>query len=229
MAVARKDDIKAAYRGLGKAHGFYDGMMLGTTVLGRMVLKLVWQMKREEALEYQAEAFAPIPGHFKGKLLEVPVGTGVLSIPVWKDLLEADITCLDYSEKMLDAAKERAKEMGVSHLHFLQGDVGALPFADETFAAVVSLNGFHAFPDKEAAYRETFRVLKRGGIFTGCFYVKGNNLHTDKVISGIYVKKGFFTEPFETMESLQERLSGMYEQVQLSKVQSIAVFHCQKG
>ncbi len=30
---------------------------------------------------------------------------------------------------------------------------------------MLSLNGFHAFPDKEAAYRETYRVLKKGGTF----------------------------------------------------------------
>ena len=52
---------------------------------------------------------------------------------------------------------------------FRQGDVGALPYADGIFDIVLSLNGFHAFPDKEAAYRELFRVLRP----SGCFYVKG--------------------------------------------------------
>ncbi len=67
-------------------------MMLGTTVLGRMVLRMVWRMNREDALEYQARAFEPIPAEFEGKLLEVPVGTGVLSMPMWKTLPGADIT-----------------------------------------------------------------------------------------------------------------------------------------
>ena len=120
-------------------------------------------MTPEEALEYQARAFEAIPLDFKGSLLEVPVGTGVLSMPVWKTLPDANITCLDYSEKMMAAAERRAEEMGIKNIAFQQGDVGSLPYGDETFDAVVSLNGFHAFPDKEAAYRETFRVLKPGG------------------------------------------------------------------
>ena len=36
-------------------------------------------------------------------------------------------------------------------------------YEDDTFDIVLSLNGFHAFPDKEAAYREVFRVLRPGG------------------------------------------------------------------
>lgn len=72
--------------------------------------------------------------------------------------------------------------MRITNISFEQGDVAALPFPDETFDAVVSLNGFHAFPDKEAAYRELDRVLKPDGIFTGCFYAKQANRHTDKII-----------------------------------------------
>ena len=63
--------------------------------------------------------------------------------------------------------------MGLKNVTFQQGDVSALPYADGSFDAVLSLNGFHAFPDKEAAYRETCRVLKPGGTFCGCFYVEG--------------------------------------------------------
>ena len=226
--MTRKDEIKSAYKNLGKVYKGYDGMMTGTTVMGRFILKGVWRMTPEEALEYQARAFEAIPLDFKGSLLEVPVGTGVLSMPVWKTLPDAKITCLDYSEKMMAAAEYRAEEMGIKNITFQQGDVGSLPYGDETFDAVVSLNGFHAFPDKEAAYRETFRVLKPGGIFCGCFYVKGSNLHTDKRIRQFYIKAGFFSEPFETVESLRERLSGMYREANVTNVQSIAVFQCRK-
>ena len=51
---------------------------------------------------------------------------------------------------------------------------------DGSFDAVLSLNGFHAFLDKEAAYRETFRVLRPGGTFCGCFYVKGEHPRTEQ-------------------------------------------------
>lgn len=226
--MSRKDEIKSAYRSLGATHSFYDGMMLGTTRIGRLMLKHVWRMTRDDALEYQARALEPIPTGFAGKLLEVPVGTGVLSMPVWATLPGANITCLDYSEKMMEAAQNRARNTGIKNVKFLQGDVGALPFEDESFDIVISLNGFHAFPDKEAAYRETFRILKKGGIFTGCFYVEGSCAKTDKMIRRFYIKSGFFTPPFETVESLQTRLSGMYSEAKVQNVQAIATFRCVK-
>ena len=224
----RKEEIKTAYRELGRANSLYDGMMLGTTRIGRFILKHVWNMTIEDAMEYQAAAFEPIPSDFSGKLLEVPVGTGVLSMPVWKRLPNADITCLDYSEKMMESAQERANKLGITNITFQQGDVGALPYEDESFDALVSLNGFHAFPDKQAAYDETWRVLKPGGLFTGCFYVTGRNLKTDRMIRRFYIKFGFFTEPFETISSLRDRLSRMYSSVEVNNVESIAVFHCTK-
>jgi len=224
----RKEEIKTAYRELGRANSLYDGMMLGTTRIGRFILKHVWNMTIEDAMEYQAAAFEPIPSDFSGKLLEVPVGTGVLSMPVWKRLPSADITCLDYSEKMMESAQERANKLGITNITFQQGDVGALPYEDESFDALVSLNGFHAFPDKQAAYDETWRVLKPGGLFTGCFYVTGRNFKTDRIIRSFYIKFGFFTEPFETIDSLRDRLSRMYSSVEVNNVESIAVFHCTK-
>lgn len=228
MSNDRKNEIKSAYKSLGKAHSFYDGIMTGSNAVGRLVDKAVWNMTQEEVLEYQSEAFAAIPSDFYGKLLEVPVGTGVLSMPVFKTLPDADITCLDYSEKMMESARKRAEEMQIKNITFLQGDVGHLPFEDETFDAVVSLNGFHAFPDKEAAYAETLRVLKKGGTFCGCFYIEQANAHTDKLIKSFYVKKGFFTPPFETVYSLKERLENMYSAVTVGNVQSIAYFQCVK-
>ncbi|MBQ9330693.1 MAG: methyltransferase domain-containing protein [Oscillibacter sp.] len=226
--MERREEIRQAYGSVGAAHGFYDGMMSGSTRLGRWVQRHVWRMDPEDAMAYQTGALAAIPAGFSGRLLEVPVGTGVLSMPVFRTLPEAEIVCLDYSEKMMDAARRRAAALGVGNVTFCQGDVGQLPFPDESFDIVVSLNGFHAFPDKERAYRETWRVLRRGGRFCGCFYVEGGNAHTDRCIRRLYVPAGFFTPPFETEESLRTRLAAQYRQAEVGRVQGIAYFQCVK-
>ncbi len=186
-------------------------------------------MDKRKNDHYLELALSGIPKGFPGRILEVPVGTGVLSMPVYETLPNADITCLDYSSDMMERAKRQAEKRQIQNVQFVQGDVGNLPFEDSSFDLVLSLNGFHAFPDKEAAYREIFRILKQGGIFCGCFYVKGENRRTDWFIEKIYTPKGYFTPPYETAESLQRRLEVMYRKVQIRTVESMAAFRCRKG
>ena len=224
----RKENIRNAYRLTG-SNNFYDGMITCSTVSGKAVCRLVWDMGKEECGEYLNKAFTGVPEDFAGKLLEVPVGTGILTMPLYQTLPRADITCLDYSPDMMGQAREKAERMGLQNVQFRQGDVGALPYEDSSFDIVLSLNGFHAFPDKEAAYRETFRVLKPGGTFCGCFYVSGECRRTDRLIKKVYEPMKFFTPPYETVQSLKVRLEGMYADVQLGNVKSIAWFVCRKA
>ena len=226
--MTRKDQIRNAYRTTGGQASFYDGMMTYSTWLGKAICRVVWNMDGEKNAAYLEKALSGIPEDFSGKLLEVPVGTGVLTMPVWQSLPQAEITCLDYSSDMMASAQEKAKRLGIANVAFTQGDVGALPFADESFDIVLSLNGFHAFPDKEAAYRETYRVLKKGGTFCGCFYIKDECGRTDWFIRHLYQPKGFFTAPYETQSSLRERLSRMYQNAEVSAVEGIGCFRCGK-
>ena len=223
----RKENIRNAYRLTG-SNNFYDGMITCSTVSGKAVCRLVWDMGKEECGEYLNKAFTGVPEDFAGKLLEVPVGTGILTMPLYQTLPRADITCLDYSPDMMGQAREKAERMGLQNVQFRQGDVGALPYEDSSFDIVLSLNGFHAFPDKEAAYRETFRVLKPGGTFCGCFYVADEHKRTDWFVRHIYEKAGFFTPPYETVSSLKKRLEQMYTAVTLENVKGIAWFVCRK-
>ena len=227
--MSRKTEIQNAYKYLGKEATFYDGMITCSTILGKAVCKVVWNMGTEENTRYLELAMAGIPEPFNGKMLEVPVGTGVLTMPVYRTLSNADITCLDYSADMMASAQRRAERMGLDNVQFRQGDVGALPFEDDSFDLVLSLNGFHAFPDKESAYQEVFRVLKPGGIFCGCFYIKGENKRTDWLIEKLYTPKGFFTPPYETADSLKRKLESMYESVTVSTVEAMGCFTCVKG
>ena len=226
--MTRHDEIRESYRQLGGFASAYDGIITRSTLLGKIMDTLVWGLDEAGSAKWVNDALSPIPEDFSGKLLEVPVGTGVLTMPVYRDLPGAEITCLDYSPDMMAAAQERAKKAGIANVRFVQGDVGALPFEDESFDIVLSLNGFHAFPDKEAAYRETFRVLKKSGTFCGCFYIRGGCRRTDWFIKHLYQPKGFFTPPFEIKQSLRTRLSGLYKEAEVTTVEGIACFCCRK-
>ena len=226
--MTRKDEISLAYKKLGKEGTFYDGMITCSTFSGRLVSKVVWDINRALNREYLERVLSAIPDDFKGNLLEVPIGTGVLTLPLYAHLPRAKITCLDYSEAMLTKARNRATGMGLDSIRFLQGDVGSLVFEDESFDIVLSLNGFHAFPEKDTAYEQTFRVLKKGGVFCGCFYVKDECARTDWWITKVYGPKGFFTPPYETKASLEKRLGNLYTTVEVEVVKSIACFRCIK-
>lgn len=226
--MERKETIRNAYRLTG-SNDFYDGMITCSTLPGKAVCRLVWGMNKAECDDYLARALSGIPEDFSGKLLEVPVGTGILTMPVYQTLPRAEITCLDYSPDMMAQAREKAERLRLKNVAFEQGDVGALPYGDGSFDIVLSLNGFHAFPDKEAAYRETFRVLKPGGTFCGCFYVKGKYPRTDWFIRHVYEPAKFFTPPYETVTSLQARLNSLYETAKAGSLKGIAWFVCRKG
>ena len=226
--TSRHDEIRQSYRELGELGNLYDGIITRSTNIGKVMDSLIWGLDRELSARWIEDALTPIPSDFSGKLLEVPVGTGVLTMPLYASLSKAGVTCLDYSADMMDNAKKRAAAMKLSRTACVQGDVGALPFEDESFDIVLSLNGFHAFPDKDAAFRETCRVLRKGGLFCGCFYIAGEFRRTDWFVKYMYVPKGFFTPPFETRESLEARLRSLYSEVDVHTVRAEGIFRCVK-
>lgn len=99
---------------------------------------------------------------------------------------------------------------------------------DGTFDIVVSMNGFHAFPDKPKAFQETWRVLKPGGDFIACFYIQGKSGRTDWLVKNILAKNGWFTPPFQTEQELRAVLQQLYREVDLHVDGSMVYFHCVK-
>jgi len=225
----RKKQIQDSYKNLGGDFaGFYDGLVSYSTLSGKIANKIMWGFDEFTTSQWLNSALSGIPENFSGKLLEVPVGTGVLTMPLYQTLPHAEITCLDYSADMMANAQKRAGFMNIKNIDFRQGDVGALPFPDESFDIVLSLNGFHAFPDKEKAFSETYRVLKKGGIFCGCFYIQGEKKRTDFAVKHLLVPNKSFTPPFETSDSLKERLGNMYRAVKFRTVYAEGIFKCKK-
>lgn len=215
------DKIQDAYE---SSKNIYDGVLTQGNFFSRMYIKLFWSGTDDN--EIARKVLSYIPDDFSGKLLDVPVGTAVFTQRKWSSLKNAHITCLDYSTDMLEQAKRRLD--GQAHINFIQGDVGNLQMDDESFDIVLSMNGFHAFPDKQKAFRETCRVLKSGGDFIACFYIRGKSKKTDWLVKNILAKKGWFTPPFQTEEELKNTLQKMYKEVELHVDGSMAYFHCVK-
>ncbi len=69
---------------------------------------------------------------------------------------------------------------------------------------------------------------KKGGVFCGCFCIRGRCWRTDRMIGHLYVPRGFFTPPFETRGSLRARFSGMYASAAVENVGGIGRFRCVK-
>lgn len=215
------DKIQDAYE---SSKNIYDGVLTQGNFFNRMYIKLFWSGTDDN--EIARKVLSYIPDDFSGKLLDVPVGTAVFTQRKWSSLKNAHITCLDYSTDMLEQAKRRLD--GQAHINFIQGDVGNLQMDDESFDIVLSMNGFHAFPDKQKAFSETCRVLKSGGDFIACFYIRGKSKRTDWLVKNILAKKGWFTPPFQTEEELKNTLQKMYKEVELHIDGSMAYFHCVK-
>lgn len=215
------DKIQDAYE---SSKNIYDGVLTQGNFFSRMYIKLFWSGTDDN--EIARKVLSYIPDDFSGKLLDVPVGTAVFTQRKWSSLKNANITCLDYSTDMLEQAKRRLD--GKAHINFIQGDVGNLQMDDESFDIVLSMNGFHAFPDKQKAFSETCRVLKSGGDFIACFYIKGKSKKTDWLVKNILAKKGWFTPPFQTEKELKNTLQKMYKEVELHVDGSMAYFHCVK-
>ncbi len=197
------DKIQSSYK---STKNIYDVIITHKTWWSKLYRNIVWKGGDNNVIA--EKLLNKIPNDFSGKILDVPVGTGVFTHEKYSKMKKADITCLDYSEDMLNLARER---ISGKNIKLVQGDVGNLQFHDETFDIVLSMNGFHVFPDKDRAFSEVTRVLKKDGILLSSFYVEGKGKLADFVVKKILAKKGFFTLPFDSEESIRRRLSKDFE------------------
>ncbi len=99
-----------------------------------------------------------------GRVLDVACGSGEPSISIAALLrTKGQVVGIDTSEGPLEVARERARQRGLKNVEYLQADVHALPFADQSFDRVTSRLGLMFFSELRKALSEMHRVLKPGG------------------------------------------------------------------
>lgn len=103
--------------------------------------------------------------YFKPNMNVVEIGCGTGSTSITHAPHVKQIIATDISGKMLEIAKQNAKEAGVSNVEFRKSSVEQLELPDGSQDVVLGLSILHLLEDKDAAIAKTRRLLKPDGLF----------------------------------------------------------------
>jgi SAM-dependent methyltransferase len=120
----------------------------------------VWDASRAVG-EWLVDALDPQPGE---TVLELAAGVGDTGFAAARRLgTEGTLISTDFSAAMVDAARRRAKELGVSNAEFRTLDAERMDLDGGSVDGVLCRWGYMLMADPAAALAETRRVLADGG------------------------------------------------------------------
>lgn len=128
-----------------------------------------------------------------GRVLDIASGDGVMG-----ELLsrQADvIDCIDVSEKVVAAGRERTADLGNVHFHI--GDMHDLPFDAGRFDTVLMMHALTYSRHPETALKETSRVLASGGRVVGA--TLSRHRHSNQVRDYGHANSGFTPQQLEKL------------------------------
>lgn len=113
------------------------------------------------------------------KVLDVAIGTGDLSWAILKKKRAKQVTGVDISTEMLAIGKQKFPDAPID---WLEVSVLDMPFADNSFDAVVCAYGVRNFSDLNKGLQEMYRVLKPNGQLRILEFAMPQN----KLVRGVY-------------------------------------------
>ena len=112
---------------------------------------------------YGLQLYAAVAGaaNLTGQdVLEVGCGRGGGAAFVFERFGPRSVTGLDLAHRAIDGCRRRYGRAGLT---FVAGDAEQLPFADDAFDVVLSVESSHCYADPSRFWREAHRVLRPGG------------------------------------------------------------------
>jgi ubiquinone/menaquinone biosynthesis C-methylase UbiE len=97
------------------------------------------------------------------RVLDIGCGTGRTTSDAARAASEGSALGVDLSARMLERAREHAREQGLTNVAYEQTDAQVHPFAQGAFDVALSRCGSMFFNDHTAAFRNIGRALPSGG------------------------------------------------------------------
>ena len=97
------------------------------------------------------------------RVLDLAGGTGDVAALAAPLVAEGSVVLADINRSMMDAGRDRLLDKGHAHIAFAQADAALLPFAENSFDAILVAFGVRNFASTGDALREMLRVLRDGG------------------------------------------------------------------
>ncbi|MFY9631907.1 MAG: ubiquinone/menaquinone biosynthesis methyltransferase [Candidatus Cybelea sp.] len=114
----------------------------------------------------------PAPG---AQILDLCCGTGDLVFGLLRSRPKLEVTGIDFCGPMLERARARAAKEARGEARFVEGDVMAMPFDDESFDGATMGFSLRNVVDVDATLREILRVLRPGARFVNLDVSKAPN------------------------------------------------------
>jgi len=191
-------DIYSVYPA-GDSPGAYDSIGASTiydkVACNRFYNRIMWGYSVKE---YAALCKDRLDSSSKGWVLDIACGALAFTAEIYANLPNRPVVFLDQSMKLLRKGKSRIEKLKGSiskNMFFLHADALQLPFNDNVFNTVISLNLLHCIDDVNTSLKEIKRVLTAGGNSAITTLVKGNrwsNRYLDMLDgSGALISRSF--------------------------------------
>ena len=204
----------------------YDSIIMNSNFKGHLYNKFIFGLDDKKIDILINKIFESLKENDKRKILDVSIETGVLNIPIYKSIKNLKVIALDDGLPNTEIAKKRCENLNAKNISFVEGNAYNLPFKDETFSCVISINGFNTFINKPKAFNEIYRVLKPGGTFIGSFYIRDENSLRD--FFRIFASKKILKKYYYSTSDVIEKYTKKYDIEEIGNVGSIIYFTMKK-
>ena len=122
-----------------------------------------------------------------GQVLDIGCGGGATIRRLADRFPQAAVTGLDHSPVSVEQSTEYNRDLiGAGRARVVEGSVEELPFDENSFDRITTVESFYFWPEPEENLKEVFRVLKPGGQFL--------------LIADIYGKAGLDADTLRNIE-----------------------------
>lgn len=136
----------------------YWNEIAGPRWVGRLGVQ---EARNVEVTEMLLDAARLAPGE---RVLDVGCGPGATTLPYAAAVgPSGHVTGIDISQPMLDAARRRVAEQGLTNVDLILGDAQTYPLPPSSFDLVTSRFGVMFFANPTAAFRNLCGALRPGG------------------------------------------------------------------